>query len=61
MKDEGPAYTLKPGEAEPGTSQTGEAEPSIKERDIFDEYQRLKVLHATSMPVLEDQVAQVDK
>eukprot|EP00975_Prorocentrum_lima_P033773 7089532-Prorocentrum_lima.AAC.1 len=53
--------TIKPGEAEPGTSKSGEAEPFIKERDKFEEDQLLMVLHETSMPALEDQVAQVDK
>eukprot|EP00975_Prorocentrum_lima_P028016 5889131-Prorocentrum_lima.AAC.1 len=60
MKEERPAYTLKPGEAEPDTSKSGEAEPFIKARDKFEEDQLLKVLHETPMPVLEDQVAQVD-
>eukprot|EP00975_Prorocentrum_lima_P000238 49800-Prorocentrum_lima.AAC.1 len=39
----------------------GEAEPFIKDRDKFEEDQLLNVLHETSMPVLEVQVAQVDK
>eukprot|EP00975_Prorocentrum_lima_P043851 9197052-Prorocentrum_lima.AAC.1 len=48
-------------EARPSdTPKTGEDEPFIRERDTFED-QLLKVLHETSMPVLEDQVAQVDK
>eukprot|EP00975_Prorocentrum_lima_P012329 2612860-Prorocentrum_lima.AAC.1 len=42
------------------TLKTGEAEPYIKERDQLDEDQLLKVLHGASMPMLEDQVTQVD-
>eukprot|EP00975_Prorocentrum_lima_P036941 7775633-Prorocentrum_lima.AAC.1 len=61
MKEEAPTDTLESGEAGPGTSKSGEAEPFIKERGKFEEDQLLKVLHETSMPVLEDQVAQVDK
>eukprot|EP00975_Prorocentrum_lima_P041615 8742470-Prorocentrum_lima.AAC.1 len=61
MKEDRPEHTLRPGEAEPGTSKPGEAEPFMKERDTFGEDQLLNVLHETSMPVLEDQVAQVDK
>eukprot|EP00975_Prorocentrum_lima_P001251 270414-Prorocentrum_lima.AAC.1 len=61
MKEEGPAETVTSGEAEPGTSKSGEAEPLIKELDQFEEDQLLKVLHETSMPTLEGQVAQVDK
>eukprot|EP00975_Prorocentrum_lima_P032342 6791048-Prorocentrum_lima.AAC.1 len=59
MKEEASADTLESGEAEPGTSKSGEAGPSIKERDKLEEDQLLKVLHETSMLVLENQVAQV--
>eukprot|EP00975_Prorocentrum_lima_P040689 8541638-Prorocentrum_lima.AAC.1 len=45
-------------EKPPDTLKTG---AFIKEWDQFEEYQLLKVLHETSMPMLEDQVAQVDK
>eukprot|EP00975_Prorocentrum_lima_P049293 10313423-Prorocentrum_lima.AAC.1 len=45
---------------ETDTPKTGEAEPCIKERDQFEEDQLLKILHEASMPVLEDQVAQVE-
>eukprot|EP00975_Prorocentrum_lima_P036620 7700889-Prorocentrum_lima.AAC.1 len=45
---------------EPDTPKTGEAESFIKERDQPEEDQLAKVLHATSMPTLEDQVAQAD-
>eukprot|EP00975_Prorocentrum_lima_P009375 1994232-Prorocentrum_lima.AAC.1 len=61
MNEEGSTDTLESREAGPSTSKSGEAEPCIKERDTFEEDQLLKVLHATSMPVLENQVAQVDK
>eukprot|EP00975_Prorocentrum_lima_P057284 12014946-Prorocentrum_lima.AAC.1 len=61
MKEEGRAETVKSGEADPGTSKSGEAESVIKERDMFEEDQALKVLHEASMPTLEVQVAQVDK
>eukprot|EP00975_Prorocentrum_lima_P057066 11972277-Prorocentrum_lima.AAC.1 len=50
MKEESKPYALK----------KGEAGPFIKERDEFEEDQQLKVLHGTSMPMFEDQVAQVD-
>eukprot|EP00975_Prorocentrum_lima_P068761 12922424-Prorocentrum_lima.AAC.1 len=61
MAEEGQAETVKSEEADPGTSKTGEAESVIKERDKFEEYQLMKVLHETSTPALEDQVAQVDQ
>eukprot|EP00975_Prorocentrum_lima_P053706 11268348-Prorocentrum_lima.AAC.1 len=60
MKDARPSDSLETGEAEPDTSTSGEAEPFIKERDKLEEDQLLKVLHETSVPVLEDQVAHVD-
>eukprot|EP00975_Prorocentrum_lima_P071400 12937427-Prorocentrum_lima.AAC.1 len=49
---------LMSGEKPPDTLKTGDAEPPIKERDQFEEDQLLNVLHETSMPMLEDQVAQ---
>eukprot|EP00975_Prorocentrum_lima_P023407 4922644-Prorocentrum_lima.AAC.1 len=61
MNEARPSDTPKTGEDEPHPFKPGEAEPFIKERDKFEEDQLLKVLHETSMPVLEDQVAQVDK
>eukprot|EP00975_Prorocentrum_lima_P014092 2993623-Prorocentrum_lima.AAC.1 len=61
MNEAKPSNTLKTGEAAPNTLKSGEAEPFIKERDKGEEDKLLKVLHETSMPVLEDQVAQVDK
>eukprot|EP00975_Prorocentrum_lima_P018454 3885764-Prorocentrum_lima.AAC.1 len=45
---------------EPYTPERGEAESFIKERDQTEEDQLLKILNKTSMPTLEDQVAQVD-
>eukprot|EP00975_Prorocentrum_lima_P010118 2156396-Prorocentrum_lima.AAC.1 len=61
MNEARPSDTPKTWEDEPATSTPGEAEPFIKERDTFEEDQLLQVLHETSIPVLEDQVAQVDK
>eukprot|EP00975_Prorocentrum_lima_P044833 9390495-Prorocentrum_lima.AAC.1 len=55
MNDVRPPDTPKTGEAAPDTPKTGEVEPFIKEQDTFEEDQLLKVLHETSMPVLEDQ------
>eukprot|EP00975_Prorocentrum_lima_P027134 5703996-Prorocentrum_lima.AAC.1 len=42
---------------EPDIPKTGEAEQVIKEHDQFEEDQLLKVLHETSIPMLEDKIA----